>query len=320
MEQQTISVEELKAAFGTYIGTNQKDILRLLTQPTVSEQHMTTVVSADLVYRASKAVIEDLVQGFQESWTPKGTTTFTPISILQRRHKIDLTFNPDKVFNTWLGFMTDESTDRKTWPITKYMIENLIIPKVQSNRETKLIGTGKYEEPVEGTPQVVGKSMDGFCTILKELKASGDSRINFIDLEPLTLDNIFDQVEAFSMAVDELYQSVEMEVFLSRKWYAAYHRKRRDLHGLDQNYTPEKSLIEGTAMTLVPLPSMKGENIMFTTPKENFIRLLNRNNGASNLSIESIDRQIKVFADWHESVGFGIQEAIFAYVPGQGSL
>ena len=106
-----------------------------------------------------------------------------------------------------------------------------------------------------------------------------------------------------------------MNVFLSRKWYAAYHRKRRDLHGMDTNYTGMKDVIEGTNLTLVPLPSMTAENIIFTTPKENFIRLINRNNGASNITVESIDRQIKVFADWYESVGFGIEEAVFANVP-----
>ncbi|MCX6249986.1 MAG: hypothetical protein NTX61_04460 [Bacteroidetes bacterium] len=36
---------------------------------------------------------------------------------------------------------------------------------------------------------------------------------------------------------------------------------------------------------------------MYTTPRENFIRLMNRNNGASSISVESMDRQIKVFAD-----------------------
>ena len=42
---------------------------------------------------------------------------------------------------------------------------------------------------------------------------------------------------------------------------------------------------------------------------------MNRNNGASSISVESVDRQIKVFADWYESVGFGIEEAVFAFVP-----
>ena len=87
------------------------------------------------------------------------------------------------------------------------------------------------------------------------------------------------------------------------------------LHGTDTNYDGMKTMLEGTNLTLTPLPSMAGENMIFTTPKENFIRLMNRNTGASNISIESVDRQIKVFADWYESVGFGIEEAVFAYVP-----
>lgn len=39
---------------------------------------------------------------------------------------------------------------------------------------------------------------------------------------------------------------------------------------------------------------MAGENVIFTTPKENFIRLINRNVGASNITVESVDRQNKL--------------------------
>ena len=310
-----ISLAQLREAFGTYIGTNQKDILLLLMQATVSQKHMTTIASADLEYRASKAVIDDMVQGFQKKWTPKGTATFTPIAIPQRRHKFDWEMYPDDIVDSWLGFMAAENVDRKQWPISKYIIEKLILPKINDNRELKLIGKGLYEAPVEGTAQATGKSMDGFITILEKLKTAGNSNVKFIPLTALTADNIFDEIELFAASVADLYQDIPMEVFLSRKWYAAYHKKRRDLHGQDTNYTGMKDLIEGSNMTLMPLPSMNGKDVIFTTPKENFIRLMNRNEGASNITIESVDRQIKVFADWYESVGFGIQEAVFAYVP-----
>jgi len=316
---ETINVAELKSAFGTYLGTNMKDILRLLTQPTVSEKYMTTIAAADLEYRASKAVIDDLVQGFQKQWTPKGNATFTPIAIPQRRHKIDLEFYPDEVFESWLGFLTDESKTRKEWPITRYIIDQLVVPKILENRELALIAKGVYEAPVAGTAQALGKSMDGFCTILETLLAAGTSNVNFLTLNALTAENIFTEIESFAMQIAELYQDKAMNVFLSRAWYAAYHRKRRDLHGQDTNYTGMKDVIEGTNLTLVPLPSMSGKDIIFTTPKENFIRLINRNKGASSINVENIDRLIKVYADWHESVGFGIQEAIFAYVPAQGA-
>jgi len=34
---------------------------------------------------------------------------------------------------TWLGFLGDEASDRKVWPITRYIIEQLILPKVLDN-------------------------------------------------------------------------------------------------------------------------------------------------------------------------------------------
>ena len=317
---ETIQLNELKSAFGTYIGSSQKDILRLLTQPTVSEKFMTTVASADLLYRASKAVIDDLVQGFQKGWTPKGNAKFTPLSIPQRRHKFDIEFYPDEVFDTWVGFLTNESSERKSWGISKYILEMLVIPKILENRELKLIAKGKYEEPVPGTPQAVGFSMDGFLTILEEKRAAGTSNINFISLADLTPANIFDQIEKFAEGIGVLYKDMPLNVYLSRSWYTAYHKKRRDLHGQDNNYDGARDIIEGTNMTLTPLPSMAGSNVIFTTPKENFIRLINRNKGASRISVEAVDRMLKIFADWHESVGFGIEEAIFAYVPTEASL
>lgn len=310
----TITLTDIITDFGTYIGTNQKDIMKLLTQPTESEKYMTTIMSQDLEFRAAKAVIDDLVQGFQKGWTPKGTAAFTPIAIPQRRHKIDLSFYPDEVVDSWLGFLTNEATDRKAWPITRYIIEQLVIPKVNDNRELKLIGIGNYAAPAEGVAQATGLSMDGFCTILEDKYAAGTSNINFFETDALTDDNIFDSVEAFAGNIDELYQGLSMRVFLSKSWYRKYHTRRRDLHGMDTNYDGQKDVIEGTNMILTPLPSMATKNLIFATPQPNFVRLMNRNSGASQINVESVDRQIKVFADWYESVGFGIEEAIFCAI------
>lgn len=311
----TITVSEIVSSFGTYLGQNAKDILKLLTQPTESQKYMTTVATTELEWRAAKAVIDDVVQGFQKAWTPTGTAAFTPRTITQRRHKFDIAFYPDEVVDSWLGFLTDEKTDRKTWAITRYILEQLVLPKVLDNRELKLIGKGDYAAVVADTAQATGLSMDGFCTQLEDAKAAGTSNINFITLEALTASNIFAQVEEFAKNVDELYQSVSMNVFVSRGLYSAYHRRRRDLHGLDTNYAGSYDIIEGTNMKLVALPSMSGKDIIFATPKENFIRLINRNDGASNIAVENVDRQIKIYADWYEAVGFGIEEAVFASVP-----
>lgn len=328
MSAATITVSELKAQFGTYIKTNQQTILKLLTQRTFSQQFMTTIASKDLEWRMAKAVIDDVVQGFQKDWTPKGNATFTPIAIPQRRHKVDIEFYPDEVFESWLGFLTDEKKNRKDWPITRYIIEQLLIPKVNENRELKLIGVGDYEAIVAETAQATGKSMDGFCTILEDKYAAGTSNINFFDpsehgLSAPSTTNIVDFMEAFVDWISEIYQSMNMPIFNSNTWYKRYKRRYRALYGSDADFTRDNAdEIDYSNNRLQPLPSMAGKNIFFCTPKENFIRLKNANDGASNIEVESVDRKIKVFADWHESVGYGIEEAIFAYVPedsGSGS-
>ena len=317
----TINLADLKSEFGTYIGTNEQDILKLLTQPTETIKYMTSKFTRDLKWRAAKAYIDSIVQGFQKAWTPKGTAVFTPIEIEQRRHKFDVEFYPDEVFESWLGFLADESKSRAEWPISRYIIEQLIIPKVDEDRELKIIGIGEYASISEGVAQATGLSADGFVTILQNLKDGGTSNVNFIntDLETFTDTNIFEMIENFAKQVSYLYRNRQMRLFLNTYWYMAYHLRRRDLHGLDTNYNGMKDVVEGTNLILTPLPSMGQKNLIFATPKDNFIRVLNLNEGASNIFFETIDRKLKVWGDWHEAPGFAIEEAIFAHVPGAGS-
>ena len=317
----TITLTQLISEFGTYIGTNQKDILKLLTQKTKSQEYMTTVVSKDLEYRASKAVIDDMVQGFQKAWTTKGTPAFTPISIPQRRHKFDLEFYPDEVFETWLGFLTDETKDRKSWPITKYIIEQLIMPKIADNRELKLIGLGNYAAVQEGVAQATGLSMDGFITILNDLKDASDTDVNWITPSEGTItdSNAVDWFNEFADSIGSLYQGVPMNIFCSARNFRRYSRKEKELYGVNPAFTYGSAKIDGTPFTIVPLPSIGNRDNVFATPKENFIRLINGNDGASNIAVENVDRKIKIYGDWHESVGFGIKEAIFAFAPNQAS-
>jgi len=313
-----ISLADLKSEFGTYIATARKDILKKLTAKTASMKHMKTIASKDLEYRAAQAVIDDLVQGFQKGFTPKGTATFTPLTIVQRRHKVDMEFYPDDVFESWLGFLTDETKSRKEWPITKFIVDELIIPKVEENRELLLIGKGDYAAPVEGQAQAAGLSMDGFCTILENEKAAQSTNVNFFDggdTGAMTKENIVDFIEEFVDWIEEAYQGIPMNIFISPSNMRAYKRKFRETYGNDTDFNGKTDIILDSNKTLVALDSMAGKDILFATPKENFIRLINANEGASNIEIESDVRKIIVFADWHESVGFGMAEAVFAYVP-----
>jgi uncharacterized protein YciU (UPF0263 family) len=311
----TMTVTDLKSAFGTYVSKNDKKIFHLLTQPTVSQKYMSTIASAVTEYRSAKATIGNVVQGFTTTYNDKGAMEFTPRTIKNYRHKINVSITPDEVYESWVGWLVDNDKQPKDRDIIDYAIKELIMPKVLDDRENLLIGKGDYDS---GNLDVAGKSMNGFVTILEDAKTAGTSNINFISLDDITSTNVVTQIEAFADEIDLLYQSIKMNVFVDPSIYKMYKRRYRDLYGDHVNFD-DNNLIDYSNLNLVPLPSMSGTGVMFATPKENFIRLINRNEGATNFWTEQDGYTVKVYADWWEGVGFGIDEAVFAYIPEEAS-
>jgi hypothetical protein len=189
----SVDITQLKADFGTWLGNNENDIRKALTQPTESMAFMTTIKQND-DFRAGQATIASIVQGFQKGWTPKGTPKFTPLTIGHRRHKFDVEIFPDEIYGSWLGFLADESKNRSEWPLVKYILYKLLLDQVAQDRELSLIANGLYADPVDGTAQATGKSMDGFLKILKTAHASGTSKMNFAQKNvAITTANAFDR-------------------------------------------------------------------------------------------------------------------------------
>jgi len=317
----SIDITQLKSDFSTFLGTNENDILKALTQPTESMKFMTTVKQND-DFRAAQATITSITQGFQKGWTPKGTPKFTPLIISHRRHKFDVEIYPDEIYGSWLGFLADESKTRAEWPLVKYILYKVLLAQTEMDREMNLIGNGVYAAPVDGTAQATGLSMNGFLTLLKTAHANaGTSKMTFAQKNvAITSTNAFDQVEKFADIITGPYKNIPMNIFCSPDNFTFYVRKKRDLYGGNVDYGRfGNAVVDGTMLTLQPLPSMTGSDILFATPKANFIRLLKLNDGASKPMVEESKRQVFLYADWHENVGFAIEEAVFAFVPDAGS-
>jgi hypothetical protein len=321
----TIDVADMASEFGAYMSqfNISLEVIKKLTQKTVSEAYMTTKL-AITEWKASATLITSVVQQFIAKWTPLGQSKFTPITITNYRHKINVPITPDEIMDSWLAYLYDESLSPEAMPITKYILEQLILPKVEEDRELRLIGKGVYEAlgggVTEGDPgQATGKSMNGFCTILKNEKDSGTSAINFATLEPITDENIVEQMEKFVDGIDELYQGIPMPIFCSLDTYKQYKRAYQKLYPTTKGVDKTEDMIDFSQNRLVWLPSMSGEGLFFATPKENFIRLQHKNTGASKILMEKRRYDVEISAEWWEGVGFAIGEAVFAYVPDEGS-
>lgn len=324
----TIDVSELRNEFGKYIDTiGSGEIMKSLMQGIETTQYMTEKM-AITEWRAAQAVITSVVQQFTPKWTPLtgGKTTFTPLRIYNRHHKINVPITPAEIVQDWIAFLYQENLKPSDMNITKYIINELIVPKVNEDRELYLLGKGVFSEVdpsglVDGDPgQATGGSMDGFVTILKNEKSSGTSSMNFLlDGEVITEANIVDQINAFCDAVSPLYRNIRMNIFMSPEMVTMYKRAYQKLYPLTKNEDTNKYTVDFTNFTLVGLPSMVGESVFFATPKQNFIHLTNLNQGANKILIQEQNYDVKVFAEWWEGVGFAMAEAVFAYVPDEES-
>lgn len=74
--------------------------------------------------------------------------------------------------------------------------------------------------------------------------------------------------------------------------------------------------IRFTNFHLVPLKSMYNSPIIFATPKENFVELVDLSKAENCIvKIEEQNYDVKVFGEYSLSTGFKIAEAVYAAVP-----
>jgi hypothetical protein len=311
-----MDVSEIKTAFGAYYEKSQanKDrILAKLTQGAVTPNYCTPIKTDDTVFKLSELVVGDLVQSFQKGWTPKNDIAFKANELRLYHLKVDIDLFPDDIQATWLGFLSSGNLNKKDEPLIKFLIENSnqgILTKISSNMELKEYGKGVYESPTGGTAGITGKSMNGIINLLQT--GVNNLTVNSINLQPLNKDTIFDQVELFTDGISDVYQDVEMNVFMSSKWYKHYHRDKRS-QGFYQ-LSADKDIrdnIDFTPLNVVSLPCLNATDVIFATPKANMLHLTKNENNKSNIKIEEYQRSVSFLADWWEGIGFGINGIVW---------
>lgn len=285
-------------------------------------QHMTQVQS-NTDYIASTALIDSVVQEFTDVWTPKGTTKFTPRRIPYRRHKINVSLKPTEIIKSWLLYLYQQDKTFAQMPITRYIIEQHILPKIQDDLTRKMVGKGKYEAAPtgqqDGAPgRDAAQSMDGYETQLVEAFKTGKSNMHFYkgakDLFALKGQEFLDAFHAYVDGISKYFVG-NLPIHCSEQMITHYNRQDFAVNG---KYTGEKvgNSVRFTNFTLVPLLSMYNSPILFATPKSNFIELVDINSAQNCIQkVEEHHYSVDILGEFSLSIGFKIEEGVFAYVP-----
>lgn len=307
-------VSDIVTEYGAYYeksSQNQGRLRNLLLQPSVTEKYMTQIKTDDTTFKLANGVIGNIVQPFHKNFTKSGDQTFTAQELSLYHLKVDLEMYPDDIEATWLGFLSSNSLNRKDWPVVRYIMEQMVVPKIKDNIELLEIVKGEYSAPDGNTPGATGTGMNG---LKYQLQAAVNAhKANFVSgMSTITSSNAFDQVEIFIDGISNVYSGVPMNIFMSPLYYKYFKRDARS-QGFYTITGDEKvdDKVDFSPHKVVGLPSMIGETFIFATPKDNFLYLNKKATNKTKFKVEEAKRVISIMTDWYEGVGFGIREAVW---------
>lgn len=320
----TIETTELQKEFGKYVSSERLEILKGLMGATESTKYMSTIVTDKTEVRAQQAAINSVLQQFVPKWTPKGKSKFTPLTIKNYKCKINVPITPSDIMEDILGYLYDEDLKPEDMPVVKYILYQLIFPKLNEEREIALaIGEFKETSAAKDGDAATDANdvMDGYITQLKKLKKANNKDVTWLlDGEKLADATLVTQIEKAVDEVKPLYKNKAMFIHADPDLVTRYGKAYRKLYPWLKNEDGEKIKVDFSKFTFVPLEGMRSTGVFFITPKENFKHLRSKDPQNAKVWMQGENYDVKIFAEWWEATGFWLAEAIFAYLPPEESV
>ena len=320
----SIDVGDLNKEFGAVMPPRVRlDIFNRNIYMGIPDAPLFTREQRNTDYKATASLMTEVSQAFTPAWTPKGSAKFTPIVIPYRRHKINVNIKPAEIIKSWLTYLYEQGKTPSEQPITRYIAEELILPKVQDDVTRVMLGKGKYVEPSASvTDGAAGTSaadsMDGIETILVSDKAAATRKFNHYaqakDPFTLTGQTLLDYVGAFVKAVSKYFVNKPL-IYCSEEFLEHYQAQDFSVNG---KYTGQNigNRIRFSGFSFQPMKCMYGSPILFCTPKSNLTMLVDYASAANCINdFQKFNYDVHVFGEYSLSVGFKIAEAVYAAVP-----
>ena len=315
----TIDTNQLRTEFGKYVNSDRIEIMKRLTGTTESVAYMTTIMTDKTEVRAAEGAIQSVLQQFVPKWTPKGKSEFKPLTIKNYKCKINVPITPSDIMEDILGYLYDENLKPEEMPIVKYILFELIFPKLDEEREQALaVGVYKESQATKDgdAASAALDTMNGYVTQLINLKKANNEDITWLlDGEELSDATLVEQIEKAVGQVSTLYKKKKMTIHADPDIVTRYGKAYRAKYPWLKNEDGEKMKVDFSNFTFAPLEGMRGSGVFFITPKENFKHLLSKNPQQTRVYMQTENYDVKIFAEWWEGTGFWLAEAIFAYIP-----
>jgi hypothetical protein len=308
-----ILIDDIISEYGAYYkqGTQSLRNLHLaIMDQSETDQLFSLMPTNDTRLQEAFVDITDVLQGYQDDFTARGDTEFTPRVIDLFNLKIDISENPTKLEKTWLGFLASNKLDRTQWPFIRFWIERLVLPKARENWELKGIFGGVKGAVTPGTPQPIENAVDG-------IRKQFNSAITAGDLDPLVLgatptdpEDFVEYCEAFFKLIPKKYRPFLTKLAMSDTKYLLFREGMRKKYNMNYAQTDLTTIID-TNLQVIGLRSHEGSDKIWTTLDGNAVMAIKKPENQNIFEIEKIDRKVKAYTDYWKVCSFYIWKWVF---------
>lgn len=272
------------------------------------DKHTTPLTKIKGKFPQGSTLISNVVQGFADTWNELGQAQIEHKILKNYHQKVNFGLTPSDILNSYWADLYAENLQREDMPISKYIIERELLPKVIDDLAWLEI-KGTYDA---ARLDEFGFSMSGIEEIIDNLLAEvpGTGHTPFkIPLSALTDTNIVDQVTNFERNIPSKLKSKIRKIFMSENNYERYVLQYEEQFGQNQFQTDAMRTRLGKR-EIVGLPGMDTDDI-FATVEGNFKRLIDVFDGKPAVTdIQKQDYKIKFFMEFWKGYDFLINEMV----------
>lgn len=308
----SLTIDDIVKDADTYLPENKTILPAQINRMSIPLDEHTKPISKNVkgLWPQASSLITNVVQGFAPVWNALGDVEIEHKLLVNYRHKVNFPVTPDDIEGSYFAYLYEEQKKPEDMPITKWIIEQLLLPKVIDD-VADLSVNGVYDAGDLGT---FGKAMNGIDATLTNMFAGvpGTDHTPFkIPLTTLTDANIVDQVTSFERQIPSKLKGKIKKIFMSESNLERYILQFEEQFATNIRIGGDKTKTRIGNREIVGLPGWDSDTI-FATIDGNFVRLIDFFDGKPAITdVQKADYVVKFFMEFWKGYDFLINELVF---------
>lgn len=302
-----INIDRINRDLDDFWRTDRNEVLTLIRDARKLPPTIGVISNIDDEIAQATILTGELTQARKKKWLPKNKQKFVPQKGKIYPIQIDAEWDGyelQRIETSWMNRFNASGSQPYKMSFVAMLVRELMVKAAEEDAMALVKGVYSPTPEDSDVPASFINRQNGF---LKLALAARNVLYKPFDMGAPTDQNIYDYVQDFPKRIPEEFRNtVQFEMYMSPTLRVKYHKKRRDLFGVEPTYDPNQTTLDHYPnIRLVEFPHLDGTDFIFVTIPNNMYVLENIPTEKSMLTFERSKRIIYGMADY--KLGFYVE-------------